>query len=46
MDNADACRRMHIAADGSFAYNPSAASCWLSVDGQIVEIPGGKQIAF
>jgi len=46
MDNAEACRRLQIAADGSFAYNPSAASIWLSVDGQIVEVPGGKQMFF
>lgn len=44
IDNADACRRLQIAADGSFAHNPSAASVWLSVDGTIAEIPGGKLI--
>jgi peptidoglycan/xylan/chitin deacetylase (PgdA/CDA1 family) len=44
IDNADACRRMRVAADGSFAHNPSAASVWLSVDGSIVEVPGGAKV--
>lgn len=44
IENAEACKRVRVAADGSFAYNPSAASVWLSVDGKILEIPGGKQV--
>jgi peptidoglycan/xylan/chitin deacetylase (PgdA/CDA1 family) len=34
-----------FAADGSFVYNPSAASAWISVDDVVCEIPGGTQVA-
>ena len=36
--------RLQFAADCSFVYNPSVAPAWLSVDGKIVEIPGGQNI--
>lgn len=44
IDYSDACRRLQVAADGGFACNPSASPVWLTVEGKIVEIPGGKQI--
>ncbi len=34
-----------FAADGSFVYNPSSCDAWLTVDGNTVRVPGGKQTA-
>lgn len=42
IDNMEVKSRLQFAADGSFVYNPSAASAWLSVDGGIVEVAGGQ----
>lgn len=39
------CDNLQFAADGSFVFNPSSASAWISVDDVIFEIPGGKQIS-
>lgn len=37
-------QRLQFAADGSFVYNPSVNSAWLEVGGNIIEVPGGKQV--
>jgi len=37
--------RLQFAADGSFVYNPSVQSAWLSVGQDIVEVRGGEQAA-
>jgi len=37
---------LQFSMKGDFVYNPSFQSVWLSVDGVIYEIPGGKQISF
>ncbi len=42
MDYLDACERLICSADGSFIFNPSAKSVWLSVDGEIIEAKGGE----
>jgi peptidoglycan/xylan/chitin deacetylase (PgdA/CDA1 family) len=36
---------LRFAASNEFVYNPSAQTVWLSVEGQIVEVPGGTQIS-
>ncbi|MCI3921292.1 polysaccharide deacetylase family protein [Paenibacillus sp. TRM 82003] len=41
VDYMDAFRRLRFSADGDFVYNPSAASVWLSVAGELVEAKGG-----
>jgi len=41
-DYRDAAARLQVAVDGTFVYNPSAATVWISVDGKIVPCPGGK----
>jgi hypothetical protein len=38
------CKRLQFSADGSFVYNPSAASAWLNVGGEIVEVKGGTTV--
>lgn len=35
---------LRFSADGTFVYNPSAQSAWMSVDDQIYEISGGTQV--
>lgn len=45
IDNMEVCRRLCYAADGSFVYNPSASSAWISVDNDIVEVKGGTQVS-
>lgn len=35
---------LKFSANGKFAYNPSAKSAWISVNGDIIEIKGGNQI--
>lgn len=42
VDYQEAFERLEFAADGSFVYNPSACSVWLSVDDTIVEVLGGE----
>lgn len=44
VDYMEVAKRLQFAADGSFVYNPSFASAWLNVDGNIIEVPGGTQV--
>lgn len=44
IDYMEAAGRMQYAADGSFAYNPSACPVWVSVNNEIVEVPAGTQV--
>lgn len=44
VDYETAMDRLQFAADGSFAYNPSAMDLWISVNREIVKIPGGQQV--
>ena len=37
-------QRMVIAANKRTAYNPSAITVWLSVDGKQIDVPGGKTV--
>lgn len=43
VDYLNAAHNLKFSSDCSFVYNPSAASIWLEVDGQIVEVKGGEQ---
>lgn len=43
VDYLDAADRLQFSSSGSFAYNPSALSVWVSVDGKIIELKGGTQ---
>mgnify|MGYP000875227176 CR=1 FL=1 len=36
--------RLQFAASGSFVYNPSVQSVWLSVDGTVIEVKAGQQV--
>ncbi|WP_143316754.1 polysaccharide deacetylase family protein [Clostridium sp. HBUAS56017] len=45
VDYLKVCDSLLFAADGSFVYNPSAASAWISVGDVVFEIPGGTQVA-
>ena len=45
VDAVEAYNRLRFSADGSFVFNPSAQSVWISVNGRTVEIPGGQQIS-
>lgn len=38
------CDELRFSADGSFVYNPGADTAYLSVDGKMVEVPGGKSV--
>lgn len=38
--------RLNFSMDGSFVYNPSVQSVWISVDNEIYEIKGGEQVNF
>lgn len=42
-DYMEASKLLQFAADESFVYNPTAMDLWLSVDGEIVKLPGGEQ---
>ena len=44
-DYEDARKRIVIAANRASAYNPSAITVTLNVDGQLIDIPSGKTIA-
>ncbi len=37
---------LKFSADGTFVYNPSVQSAWLSVNGKILEVKGSEQINF
>ncbi len=43
IDYIKAVRNLKYFADCSFVYNPSYASVWISVDGEILEIKGGSK---
>ncbi len=43
-DYMQVCKNLQFSADGTFVYNPSAQSAFLSLDGTIVEVPGGAQV--
>lgn len=45
-DYMDAAERLQVTAAGDAAYNPSALSVWLEVDGEHIEIPGGTLVRF
>ncbi|MBN1649202.1 MAG: polysaccharide deacetylase family protein [Spirochaetales bacterium] len=42
-DYLDAARQVRVSAAGDFAENPTARAVWLSVNGKIMEIAGGRQ---
>ena len=42
VDYFEAVDRLQFAADGSFVYNPSVQSVWLSVENEIYEVKGGE----
>ncbi|MEH7117335.1 polysaccharide deacetylase family protein [Neobacillus vireti] len=44
VDYVKAFQNLKFSADSHFVFNPSAISVWLSVDNQIVEVKGGKQV--
>lgn len=46
VDYLKACDNLQFSMNGEFVYNPSYQIVWVSVDGVIYEIPGGKQIYF
>ena len=46
VDYLKVCDNLQFSMDGSFVFNPSAASAWISVDNTVYEIPGGKQVFF
>lgn len=46
VDYMKAFSRLQFSAALDFVHNPSAASVWLSVDGEIAEIPGGATVHF
>lgn len=43
-DYMEAASRVQYAADGSFAYNPSACSVWMQYNENVIEIPGGQLV--
>ncbi len=45
VDYMDAAKRLRFTAAGDRVYNPSADSVWLQVDGEKVEIPGGRLVS-
>ncbi|WP_042462354.1 polysaccharide deacetylase family protein [Neobacillus dielmonensis] len=45
VDYMKAFTNLKFSADSTFVYNPNAISIWLSVDGKIVEVQAGKQLA-
>ena len=38
------CEELRFSAKGDFVFNPSADTAFLSVDGRLVEVPGGRQV--
>ncbi len=46
VDYMEAAGRLQVTAAGDRAYNPSAQSVWLEVDGRKIEVPGGKLVVF
>ncbi|MBD7910755.1 MULTISPECIES: polysaccharide deacetylase family protein [Clostridium] len=46
VDYLNVCRNLKYSADGSFVYNPSIQTAWISVDKVIYQIKGGEQVNF
>jgi len=46
VDYLKACDNLQFSMNGEFVYNPNFKSVWVSVNGVIYEIPGGKQVHF
>ena len=46
VDYVKAYRQLRFSAACDFVYNPSSLSIWLTVNNQIVEIPGGSTVSF
>ncbi len=44
VDYMNAFHALKFSADSRFVYNPSAQSVWLNVDGETVEVKGGRQL--
>jgi len=44
VDYIKAFQNLKFSADSHFVFNPAAISVWLSVDNEIVEVKGGKQV--
>lgn len=44
VDYMEQAERLQYAADNSRVYNPNCSSVWISVDGEIREIPGGATV--
>ncbi|MDO5423698.1 MAG: polysaccharide deacetylase family protein [Eubacteriales bacterium] len=44
VDYMKAAKNLKFTVDGDRVYNPGAASVWISVDGEIREVPGGAMI--
>ena len=44
VDYLKACDNLQFSMNGNFVYNPNFKSVWISVDGVIYEISGGKQV--
>ena len=45
VDYMNALDMLKFSANGDFVYNPTCTDLWLSVGGEIVTVPGGKQIS-
>lgn len=46
IDYMNASQNLQFAADNSFAYNPSAMTVWVEVNGKVYEIGGGEIVYF
>ncbi|MFT8352579.1 polysaccharide deacetylase family protein [Clostridium saccharoperbutylacetonicum] len=46
VDYLKVCDNLQYSMKGDFVYNPNFRSVWVSVAGEIYEIPGGKQVYF
>jgi hypothetical protein len=44
MDCLDDFSRLRFAADNSFVSNPNAADCWISVNDEVLRVPGGETV--
>ena len=39
-------KRLQFSAEGTFVYNPSVSSGWLTYSGQVIEVKGGETVYF
>lgn len=46
LDYMNAAKNLKYTASGDMVYNPSAISVWISVDGKIYRVDGGKTVVF